>query len=46
MEFDNTIEHIPSKEMKILYFETMMRRIKDDKLAAKLYTKWGDLLYR
>lgn len=44
-EFDNTIKHIPSKEMKILYFETMIRRIEDEKLAKKLYQKWGDELY-
>lgn len=45
-EFDNTIKHIPSKEMKILYFETMIRRIPDEGLAKRLYDKWGDELYK
>jgi len=45
-EFDNTIKHIPSKEMKILYFETMIRRIEDEKLAKSLYNKWSDELYK
>ena len=45
-EFDNTIKHIPSKEMKILYFETMIRRIPDEGLAKRLYDRWGDELYK
>ena len=45
-EFEGTISHIPTNENKILYFETMMRRIKDDKLAGKIYTKWGEILYK
>lgn len=44
-EFDNTIKHIPSKEMKILYFETMIRSIEDEELAGRLYQKWVDELY-
>ena len=45
-EFERTLSHIPTTEKKRLYFETMMRRIKDDKLAGKIYIKWGDILYR
>lgn len=45
-EFDNTIKHIPSKKMKILYFETMVKKIKDEKLASRIYQKWGDELYK
>lgn len=47
--FNDTITHIPSKDMKILYFETMIKRIKDDALVEKLYKKWvtdTDELYK
>jgi len=45
-EFERTLSHIPTIEKKRLYFENMMGRIEDDALVGKLYTKWGNILYR
>lgn len=44
-EFNNTISRIPSKKMKILYFEAMIKKMKDEKLAARIYEIWVDKIY-